>query len=56
MIAHLGNISYKVGRKLWWDGEKEDFNSDPEASRHRGRKARRPWDMIPGEDDFEDRG
>lgn len=46
LIAHLGNISYKVGRKLWWDGEKEDFVSDTDASKLIGRKARPPWDLV----------
>jgi hypothetical protein len=55
-VPHMGNISYKVGRKLWWDGEREDFISDPEASRHIGRKARAPWDLITIKDDSEPRG
>ena len=39
--CHLGNIAYKVGRKLVWDAETETFKNDPEAnallSRGRGR-------------------
>ncbi len=46
LIAHLGNISYKMGRKLWWDGDREDFISDDEASKHIGRHARAPWDLV----------
>ncbi len=46
LIAHLGNIAHKVGRKLWWDAEREDFIDDREASLRLGRKARAPWDMI----------
>lgn len=46
--AHLGNIAYAVGRKLRWDGEKERFEADPEADKLLGRKARPPWDLIPG--------
>ena len=46
LIAHLGNIAYKVGRKLKWDPLKEEFTGDPEASKLLGRKARKPWDMI----------
>jgi hypothetical protein len=46
LVAHLGNIAYKAGRKLKWDAAKEEFTGDPEASKLLGRKARKPWDMI----------
>ena len=46
LIAHLGNIAYKTGRKLWWDADREDFVDDRDASLRLGRKARAPWDMI----------
>lgn len=42
LVAHLGNIAYRAGRKLVWDGEREDFVNDPVASRMLGRKARKP--------------
>lgn len=29
--THLGNIAYKLGRKLQWDPEVERFKNDPEA-------------------------
>ena len=45
-VPHLGNIAYKVGRKLVWDAKKEDFVNDAEASKLLGRKARKPWDLI----------
>jgi len=45
-ICHLANISYKVGRKLKWDPEKEVIIGDPEASRLLGKQARKPWDVI----------
>ena len=45
-IAHLGNISYDVGRKLHWDGVNEKFDSDAEATELLGRKARPPWDLV----------
>ena len=45
-IAHLGNISYEVGRKLHWDGIKEQFADDAEANERLGRKARPPWDLV----------
>lgn len=46
LIAHLGNVSYKVGRKLWWDGEQEKLVSDTQASKLLGRVARKPWDLV----------
>ena len=46
LIAHLGNIAYKTGRKLWWDADGEDFLDDRDASLRLGRKARPPWDLI----------
>jgi predicted dehydrogenase len=30
--CHLGNIAYKIGRKLQWDAEAETFKNDPEAN------------------------
>ena len=30
--AHMGNISYKVGRKIFWDKEKQNFGDDTEAN------------------------
>jgi predicted dehydrogenase len=45
-VPHLGNIAYKVGRKLVWDAAKEDFVNDAEASKLLGRVARKPWDLI----------
>jgi predicted dehydrogenase len=48
IIAHLGNIALKTGRKLQWDSEKERFRNDAEANRLLSRKARKPWDLISG--------
>jgi predicted dehydrogenase len=45
-VPHLGNIAYKVGRKLAWDAAKEDFINDAEASKLLSRRARKPWDLI----------
>jgi predicted dehydrogenase len=30
--THLGNLAYKLGRKLYWDAEKETFTNDSEAN------------------------
>lgn len=46
LVAHLGNIAYRAGRKLIWDAERDDFVNDAVASRMLGRKARKPWDAI----------
>ncbi|MBI5085505.1 MAG: Gfo/Idh/MocA family oxidoreductase [Acidobacteria bacterium] len=46
-IAHLGNISYHTGLKLKWDAVREDFDNQPEASKHLARVPRKPWDLIP---------
>ena len=45
-VPHLGNIAYKIGRKLTWDAVKEDFVNDAEASKLLSREARKPWDLI----------
>jgi hypothetical protein len=45
-VPHLGNIGYKIKRKLFWDTVKEDFKDAPDASKLLGRVARKPWDLI----------
>ena len=45
-VPHLGNIGYKIKRKLFWDAAKEDFKDAPDASKLLGRVARKPWDLI----------
>ncbi len=42
-IAHLGNIAYKTGRKIFWDAEKNVFENDPEANEMVRAKYRAPW-------------
>lgn len=46
LVAHLGNIAYRTGRKLTWDAEIENLIDAPDASRLLGRKARKPWDLL----------
>lgn len=31
--AHMGNIAFKTGRKIYWDASKENFGKDAEANR-----------------------
>jgi len=45
-VPHLGNIAYRVGQKLQWDAEREDFVGAPEASKLLWREPRRPWDFV----------
>ena len=42
----LGMLAWKTGRKLKWDGKKQDFIGDAEASRLLSRTMRKPWDLI----------
>ncbi|HWR49835.1 MAG TPA: hypothetical protein VN428_01930, partial [Bryobacteraceae bacterium] len=42
-IAHLGNISLRVGRDLKWDPESERILGDEEANRMLSRPMRAPW-------------
>ncbi len=43
--AILGNIAYKVGRKLFWEAEREGFVDDSEASRHLTKEYRAPYSL-----------
>jgi len=45
-IGHLANIAFRTGRKLRWDGAKEEFPGDPEANKLLGREFRPPWDQV----------
>ncbi len=42
-IAHIGNISMQLGRKLKWDPDKERFTNDEQANRMLSRSMRSPW-------------
>ena len=44
-IAHLGNISLKLGRKLKWDPQNEQVTGDDEANRMLSRPMRAPWKL-----------
>ena len=44
-IAHIGNISMLLGRKLRWDPEKEQFINDEQANRMLSRSMRGPWHL-----------
>ncbi|MGK7396013.1 MAG: Gfo/Idh/MocA family protein [Candidatus Cyclobacteriaceae bacterium M3_2C_046] len=42
-FAHLGNISYRLGRKLDWDGDRQQFINDKEADVMAQAHYRKPW-------------
>jgi predicted dehydrogenase len=42
-VAHIGNISMLLERKLRWDPENEQFVGDEEANRMLSRSMRSPW-------------
>ena len=44
-IAHIGNISMLLGRKLRWDPQKEQFTGDEQANRMLSRSMRSPWHL-----------
>jgi predicted dehydrogenase len=46
LIAHLGNISYRVGRKIKWDAKSEQILNDPEANALLWREPRKKWNLI----------
>jgi hypothetical protein len=39
----MGNIAYRLGRKLNWDGEKQEFINDVEANAMTKATYRAPW-------------
>jgi predicted dehydrogenase len=43
---HLGLISYRLGRELSWNPEKEKFIGDKDANRLLSRKPRKKWDLV----------
>jgi predicted dehydrogenase len=47
-VCHLGAISMRLGRKLEWDPQKEQFVNDAEADKWVSREQRKPWsyDMV----------
>jgi len=43
---HLAIISWRLGRKLSWNPEKEKFIDDKEANHLLTRTYRKSWDLI----------
>lgn len=44
-IAHLGNISLRLGRDVQWDPQTERFKNDEKANEMRSRPMRKPWTL-----------
>ncbi len=44
-VAHLGNIAYRTGRKIYWDPEKMELTGDPEATALTRANYRSPWSL-----------
>lgn len=42
-VAHMGNIAYRTGNKLFWDGEKGKFDGDAKANAFLKPEYRSPW-------------
>jgi hypothetical protein len=42
-MNNLGNLSYLLGRKLYWDGAKEQFIDDEQANKMLSRPQRAPY-------------
>jgi predicted dehydrogenase len=45
VMCHLGNISMKVGRTLYWDAKKEEVTGDKEANQFLTKQYRKPWTL-----------
>jgi myo-inositol 2-dehydrogenase/D-chiro-inositol 1-dehydrogenase len=45
-VAHIGNISMRLGRKLQWSPDTERFVEDDEANAMLTRKQRDPWTIA----------
>lgn len=43
--AHMGNVAYKTGRKVYWDTEKQNFGQDKEANALIGAQYHNGWKM-----------
>jgi predicted dehydrogenase len=44
-LAHLGNIAYRTGHKIVWDGDAEKIVDDREADKLVSVKYRKPWHL-----------
>ena len=45
LVAHMGNIAYRTGNKLYWDDGKDKFRDDPKANAFLKPDYRSPWKL-----------
>jgi len=48
LVAHLGNIAYRTGKKLDWDDSKSVITNEPAANSYLKPTYRAPWEMWEG--------
>jgi predicted dehydrogenase len=48
LVAHLGNIAYRTGKKLEWDADKGLISNEPEANVYMSPTYRTPWKLWEG--------
>ena len=48
LVAHMGNIAYRTGNKLYWDKEKKTFKDAKEANSFLKPRYRAPWKFPEG--------
>jgi hypothetical protein len=42
-VCHLGVIALRLGRKLRWNPDQQQFTGDAEANQWLAREMRKPW-------------
>jgi predicted dehydrogenase len=47
VLAHMGNVAYRTGNKLWWDDKQRNFGTDLKANALIRPAYREPW-KFPG--------
>ena len=45
MLCHLGNIAYRTGKRLEFDGETETFTNDKSANQYLTREYRKGYEL-----------
>jgi hypothetical protein len=45
VVAHMGNVAFKTGRKIYWDTTTSQFKNDDEANQLTQATYRKPWKL-----------
>lgn len=45
VVAHMGNVAFKTGRKIYWDTSTSQFKNDDEANQLTQASYRKPWKL-----------